>query len=341
MITIVGAGAIGGVLGAYLSRAGHPVTLVDREAAHMAAINAHGLRITGCRGELVQPVRAITPAELGAEPALGFVILAVKAMHTEAALEPVIPRLGPGGFVVSLQNGFNEEVIAARIGVARTVGCFVHFGADYQEPGHILLAYDYPLYISEWSGEASARIREIKAVLDDAMPTVITDNLWGYFWGKMGYAALAYAVALTDQPTHAVLAVRELRPFLRAVVREAAAVAAAEGRHIEKVGDMDAGLFLDASPAGIARIDAAWDAQIAAARERSGLKVFTGIQRDLMVRKRKTEVDAHMGALMAHAARVGVPTPRIAATVAMIHEIEDGRRHLGLANLRELAAALP
>jgi 2-dehydropantoate 2-reductase len=341
-VTIIGAGAIGGVTGALLTKAGHDVTLVDREQAHVDAINRSGLRISGCRGDFTVPMRAITPEQLATHAAthagepLRFVCLAVKAHHTEQALEPLIPRLAPDGFVISLQNGFNEEVIAERIGVERTVGCFLHFGADYQEPGHILLAYDYPFFIGELDGYYKPRLSQIKSVLDAAMPTVITNNLWGYFWGKMGYAALAFAIALTDQPSHEVLSHPELRPALRAVVREVARVGRAEGRFIEMIGDMDTGMFLDESPVGTARIDAFWDGQVERGRRSRSLKVFTGIQRDLMVRKRKTEVDAHMGAVMAHARRVGVPTPVLAQVVAMIHEIEDGRRPLALANVREL-----
>jgi 2-dehydropantoate 2-reductase len=287
-VTIIGAGAIGGVTGALLQQAGHAVTLVDREQAHVEAINRSGLRISGSRGDFVVPMRAITPDRLAAEPPLGFVCLAVKAHHTQAALEPVVARLAPDGFVVSLQNGFNEEVIAERIGAERTVGCFLHFGADYQEPGHILLAYDYPFFIGELDGYYRPRLSEIKGVLDAAMPTVITNNLWGYFWGKMGY--------------------------------------------------MDTGIFLDDSPEGRARIDRYWDQAVERGRRSRSLKVFTGIQRDLMVRKRKTEVDAHMGAVMAHARRAGVATPVIGEIVAMIHEIEAGQRQLSLENIRELNA---
>jgi 2-dehydropantoate 2-reductase len=335
-VTIIGAGAIGGVTGALLAQAGHAVTLVDREQAHVDAINRAGLRISGARGDFVVRMRAITPDQLAGEPPLRFVCLAVKAHHTEQALQPVVPRLLPDGFVVSLQNGFNEEVIAERIGADRTVGCFLHFGADYQEPGHILLAYDYPFFIGELDGYYRPRLDEIQSVLAAAMPTVITNNVWGYFWGKMGYAALAFAIALTDQPAHEVLAHRELRPALRAAVREVARVGRAEGRFIEMIGDMDTAMFLDDSPEGLARIDRFWDHQVERGRRTRSLKVFTGIQRDLMVRRRKTEVDAHMGAVMAHARRAGIATPVLAQVVDMIHEVEDGRRPLSLDNVREL-----
>jgi 2-dehydropantoate 2-reductase len=226
-ITIVGAGAIGGVAGAYLAQAGHEITLVDREAAHVEAIHRDGLRISGYRGELRLPMRAILPEQL--EGPLHAVILAVKAQHTAAALEPVARWLQPDGFVLSMQNGLNEEVIAARIGAVRTVGCFVHYGADYQEPGHILLGNEQPIYIGELDGRDTPRLHQLQDALSAIMPTHVTDNIWGYLWGKLCYGALAFTGALIDQPTHILLGMRELRPLLAAVVRETAEVAALQG----------------------------------------------------------------------------------------------------------------
>jgi 2-dehydropantoate 2-reductase len=333
--TIVGAGAIGGVAGAYLARAGHDITLVDREAAHVEAINRDGLRISGYRGELRLPMRAILPEQLRGP--LHAVILAVKAQHTAAALEPVASRLAPDGYVLSMQNGLNEEVIAARIGPARTVGCFVHYGADYQEPGHILLGNEQPIYIGELDGRDTPRLHELQAALAAVMPTQTTDNIWGYLWGKLCYGALAFTGALLDQPTHVLLGMRELRPFLVAVVRETAEVAARQGCQVMAVGGVDPALYLDRTPGAEERIYAAWDRQIEAHRHSRSLKIFTGIQRDLMVRHRPTEVDGQMGAVLAHGARLGMPMPLLRMVTDMLHEVEQGRRALGADNLRELA----
>src|SRR5436309_9802941 len=133
-ITVYGAGAIGGVTGAALARAGRDVLLVDRAADHVAAVNASGLTIDGAPGGgFTARVRAVTPDALGS--GLRLVLLAVKAHHTPDALDGVEPRLAADGVVVSLQNGLNEELIAARVGAARTVGCLVNWAADWVAPG--------------------------------------------------------------------------------------------------------------------------------------------------------------------------------------------------------------
>src|SRR5215831_19695492 len=113
-VTVYGAGAIGGVTGAALARAGHDVLLVDAAADHVAAMNASGLTVDARGGSWTARVRAVTPDRLGS--GLGLVLLAVKSQHTGAALDTLAPRLAGDGAIVSLQNGLNEELIADRVG---------------------------------------------------------------------------------------------------------------------------------------------------------------------------------------------------------------------------------
>ena len=118
---IVGAGAIGGTVGAHMIREGHDVLFVDAAADHVQAINEQGLTITGYGGTFTVPAKAISPAEMKAPVEAMF--LAVKAQHTETALKAVMSCLSPDGYVLSLQNGLNELVISKMIRAERTVGC--------------------------------------------------------------------------------------------------------------------------------------------------------------------------------------------------------------------------
>jgi 2-dehydropantoate 2-reductase len=330
-ITIVGAGAIGGVLGAYLSAAGHDVLLVDTVKEHVAAINREGLRISGLRGDRRFPVRAVTPDQL--EGPLDFVILAVKAQHTGEALAPVERLLSSDGFVVSLQNGLCEEIIADRVGIARTVGSFVHFGADYLQPGHIVLASEVPIRVGELNGRLTPRLTQIAGVLAAAMPTALTENLFGYLWGKMCYGTMAFAGALVDRPFGEVCAHPDHQALLIKVARETAWVAQALGVRLETISGLDPNLFLAADPAPVRQALTAMGAA-----SKGSLKQYTGIQRDIMVRKRRTEVDHQPGAVLAKARSLGMSAPYCQHIVAMIKEVEDGKRPLGWANLTELAS---
>src|SRR2546423_12949383 len=130
---VVGAGAIGGTVGAGLVRDGHSVLLCDSDVDHVAAINRSGLRIEGPVEQFTVGVAAVTPDALPEQ--LDAVLLAVKAHHTEQAMRAVAPRLAPDGFVVSLQNGINEPQIPDAVGGGRTVGALRHLRGGPVEPG--------------------------------------------------------------------------------------------------------------------------------------------------------------------------------------------------------------
>src|SRR6266849_1216731 len=136
VVTVYGAGAIGGTTGAALARAGHEVLLVNSYAPHVEAINESGLTVDREGAAATTRVRAVTPDGLGDN--LELVLLAVKSHHTADALRGITPRLAPGGTIVSLQNGLSEELIAQAIGAERTVGCLVNWAADWVAPGRIL-----------------------------------------------------------------------------------------------------------------------------------------------------------------------------------------------------------
>jgi hypothetical protein len=176
-ITVYGAGAIGGITGARLAQAGHDVLLVDKAADHVAAMNVGGLTIDSRTGSVTIAVRAITPDGLGT--GLELVLLAVKSQDTPAALQVLGSRLAPGGAIVSLQNGLNEEFIARAVGAERTVGCLVNWAADWQAPGRILHGGDGALVLGELDGRRSERVQELAKILDVVSPTRVSDNIPG------------------------------------------------------------------------------------------------------------------------------------------------------------------
>lgn len=337
-VTIYGAGAIGGVTGASLARVGRDVLLVDAAADHVAAMNAGGLTVESREGAWTVPVRAVTP---GALPGgLELVLLAVKAQHTETALDTLAPRLAPAGTIVSLQNGLNEELIAARVGAARTVGCLVNWAADWLAPGRILHGGTGAFVVGELDGRVTDRAREIAELLRAVTDARVTDNIWGCKWAKHVYGALLTATALVDAHVYDVV---ERSPavqrMLVALVMEGVRVAEASGVRLEAFDEFDPAWYR-AGAAGDAAAVARAMAAIAA-HYRAHTKTKTGIWRDLAVRKRKTEVHAHVGATLARAERLGLPMPLSRRLVELIGELEDGRRPMAWANVDELVALSP
>lgn len=337
---IVGAGAIGGTIGAYLVRAGYQVLFVDTVAEHVDAINREGLTIEGRETFRVR-APAVLPSglaeALGGRPA-EMVFLAVKALHTRDALEPVVPLLAPDGCVVSMQNGLEERIIAERVGAARTMGAFVNFGADYHGPGRIMFGGTGALYLGELDGSMTPRLERLAGVLRSAFlaSTQITRNIWGYLWGKLGYASMLFATALTDEAIADVLAERAYRPLLANLAAEVVRVAEAEGVRCEGFDGYDPAAVRFAEPRNWPAIHASLDRLVDF--NRRSLKQKSGIWRDLAVRKRRTEVDTQLGVVVEIGRRHGSAAPLNERLVEMIHDLEQGRRVMSRDNLDELAA---
>ncbi|MDE3152794.1 MAG: 2-dehydropantoate 2-reductase [Gemmatimonadota bacterium] len=331
---IWGAGAIGGTMGAYLARAGHDVTFVDTVEEHVAAINRHGLRITGPIAEFTAHAPAFVPNTLRGE--WDTIMLATKAQHTEGAARMLAPHLSEHGCVVSTQNGLNELAIAAAVGAERTVGAFVNFGADYLEPGVIHYGGRGAVVVGEIDGTVTPRVNAIRAAwLDFDDRAIVTPNIWGYLWGKEAYGAMLFATALTNDSIADALARPEHRALYVALAREALAVAAARGVTPEAFDGFDPNAYLPSAPAGAA--ERSLDALVA--HNRRSAKSHSGIWRDLAVRKRPTEVDAQLGIVVELGAAAGVPTPLTALLVQLIHDIERGARPQSLDTLALLAAS--
>ncbi|RJF75284.1 2-dehydropantoate 2-reductase [Deinococcus cavernae] len=334
-VLIWGAGAIGGTLGAYLARAGHDVTLVDREAAHVQAIREGGLSLTGPIEEFRVSPPAFTPDEVQGQWPLA--LLCTKAQHTREAGEALLPHVAPDGHVISVQNGLNPLILNDLFGEARVLGSFVNFGADYLEPGVIHFGGRGAMVVGEQNGEKSERAGEVQRLLQDFEPqALLSDNVMGFLWGKLGYGGLLFATALTNDGIADALERTEDQAIYRALGREAMQVAAAHGVRPEGFNGFDPQAF---SPAGSDEQVARSLADMVAFNRRSA-KTHSGIWRDLAVRKRRTEVDAQMGWVAHFGEQHGVPTPVTGKVIQMVHEIEEGRRPLGHANLEELAAFL-
>ena len=227
-ILVWGAGAIGGTVGAYLTRAGHDVTFVDIVPDHVSAIRGPGLHIHGPVADFTVQAPALLPEEVSGT--WDRVFLCVKAHHTAEACQALLPHLAADGYVLSLQNGLCETIIAGIAGAERTMGAFVNFGADWMGPGSILYGNRGAVVLGEINGAETPRLRRLHTLMQAFEPdTIITPDIWSYLWGKLGYGAMLFAQALGDASIADCLARPELLPTWRALGGEAVAVALAEG----------------------------------------------------------------------------------------------------------------
>lgn len=313
--TVVGGGAIGGTLAFALARAGHPVTVVDADPAHVEAIRTHGLVLARGDRRTSVPVRAVTPDAFDGR--LGRVLLAVKAQATRGAVEWIAPRLEPDGYVVSVQNGFNEDLIAEYVGIDRTVAAFVNIFADVVEPGVILDGGAGALVIGEPKGApVGERVRSLVADLQSWGPARASDNVEGYLWAKAGFGAMLAATALADAPMADLI--DRHRPAMAALTAEVFAVADRRGVTLQAFDAFDPEPFRQGADTG-AR-EAAFDRLTAWLRTQS--KDRSGIWRDLAVRHRPVEVTTHYRDVIAYATELGLPTTLLRTVMDGLRELE-------------------
>lgn len=335
-VLIWGAGAIGGILGAYWARAGVPVLMVDIVAEHAEACATTGLTIEGPVEAFTQVVPCVTPDRL--EGTFDRIVLAVKAQATEPALQQLMPHLAEDGFVLSAQNGLNERVIAQHVSAERTMGAFVNYGADWTGPGRILFGNRGAVVVGEIDGSIQPRTEEMFALLKVFEPdAVLTDDIWAYLWGKLGYGAMLFATALTPDSMTTNFADPARGPALMGLAREVMRTAVAEGVDPKPFNGFEPKAFMPGADDAAARQSLA---ELAEFNSKTA-KTHTGIYRDLAVRKRKTEVDPQVGAVAEIARSHGIATPLLTRLVELIHDIEDGRREMSGETFHELTKVIP
>ncbi|WP_328615617.1 hypothetical protein OHS18_01585 [Amycolatopsis sp. NBC_00355] len=321
--TVVGGGAIGGTLAFHLARAGHAVSIVDADAAHVAAIVDRGLTLRRPDGDETVDLPAFVPDN--APPVLGRVLLAVKAQATENVLQWLEPRLARDGFVVSLQNGLNEALIASYIGAERTVGAFVNLFADVAEPGVIRDGGLGALVVGEPDGRISDRVEEAVADLQAWGPAKATANVEGYLWAKLGFGAMLTTTALADAPMADLI--DRHRPLMHALTAEV--LTAAGDRTLEAFDQFDPAAYLP----GAAGREEATDRLVAWLRTQP--KDRSGIWRDIAVRHRPVEVHHHYAPVLAEA-----DVPLLRAMLARLRDVESGAAAMSEDHLSELERSL-
>ena len=306
---MLGCGAIGGTVAAGLVRDGHDVLICDADPAVVAAINADGLRVEGPVEQFTARPAAIGPGEL--PDRIDFpVLVACKQHHTAAVAALLAGRLAGEGFVAALQNGLPSPALAAAAGPGRVVQACVNFGADVIAPGVVLRGNRGTFKLGELDGTPSARIDALAADIADAEATT---QVMGFVWGKEAYGATLFATAVSDLAIHQVFDDPAYHPLLLAVAREVLGQAPVRPLPLD-------GFDPDDLPGSLARL---------ADFNRRSAKSHSGIYRDLMIRRRKTETEAILGPLQGFLIR---------RTAELIAAIEAGTRTCCRENLDLLAA---
>lgn len=312
-ILIFGGGAVGSVLGGFLARAGHAVTLLGR-AAHMRAVRECGLKIEGIWGtHHVHGIRAATSTSDLADERFEVVLLTVKTYDTADAIRS-LKELGLSGVtILSVQNGHgNTQALAAAFGRESVFGARIITGVEMPEPGRVIVtvsADDIRVGPPAGEPELMGRAREIAALLSEAgVPTSATHRYREYLWSKILYNCALNPLGALLRATYGQLAADSgTRTVIEQVIEESFAVAQAH-----KIP-----LFWTRSEEYQRHF---YDELIPPTAQH-----FPSMLRDLEQRGR-TEIDALNGAVVRLAENLGVLVPVNRTLTSMIQLREQTRR---------------
>jgi|GEM_PF-1736893 2-dehydropantoate 2-reductase len=344
--TIVGAGGIGGLIGTWMARAGCTVTFVEQWAEHAAAIRTHGMSVTGSRGRWTVPVAAIVPDELASHGPLEMVIVAVKSQDTETALHQLLPFSTANTTFVSMQAGFNALLFEKVVGRGRTVVANPHFGGALTGAGQLEAGFPNYVWIGEWDGSLTSRLRSLQSALNHWTPTYMSENIWGVVWSKFCFGFQTICTSITDRPPGTEFDELRFKRVAAGLVDEAIQVTDALDIDLQGLDFFDPAPYRSGasfSPEGLAFwIDHAWKRH--EVFRQHGFhhyhKTGSGMRFDMRVRNRKSESTARMPALRQLSAAAGIPTPYIDAMMQLVQEIETGVRVPSQDNLEALYALM-
>jgi 2-dehydropantoate 2-reductase len=235
-IVIVGAGAMGGAIGALLSQAKNSVTLLDVSKETVEAVNRHGLRIQNKAGDVtIHRVPAVNHAsEITGE--IDLIVVFVKCYHTAAAIESVRNLIGPTTTILSLQNGWgNGPRIAALVGAEKVVLGVCYHSATVLAPGHVLHAGQGKTFIGELDGTLSPRVRAIAQTFSEAgIPVEPSGQVLREIWAKLALNVATLPTSSTTRITaDRLLDTDEMQALMRALLREVVTVAQSQGIGLE------------------------------------------------------------------------------------------------------------
>jgi len=223
---VLGAGAIGSIIGAHLVRAGHRVAMLAR-GARAAHLEQHGLTIRGLT-EFTTPVRTLREPQ--ALRSAGALIIATKTPGTAAALEPL--RAAQFDVTLSIQNGpLKNELLTAAFGAERVLGALADTSGELLPGGEVLFTRNVGILVGELSGGESARARRLAQTLDGAgVRAMATPDILSLEWSKFcGWVGLMALSVVTRAPTWKYLSDPDSALLIARLVREMCTLARALG----------------------------------------------------------------------------------------------------------------
>ena len=334
-IAIVGAGALGGHVGAYLTREGYDITLIDPWPEHVNHVRANGLTLNGLTEpeRFTQPVDAIHITDLqktAQNKPFNFAFVAVKSYDTIWATQMIKDYLTSDGFCISLQNGINEDRIASVVGWGKTLGCIAStIAVELAAPGQInrnvaLGGKERTIFsVGEVHGRITPRVRKITEMLNSVDTAKPTSNLWGERWSKLVVNCMRNPVsAATGRGGNANDKDEHSRRLAVRLAGEAGQIGIALGYELGLIYKIEP-MVLIAAENGDSDAMAECEEILLANTSFRNDDQRPSMGQDIL-KGRRTEIDFLNGLVVEKAAKLGLEVPANAGIADVVRRIERG-----------------
>lgn len=337
-VAIYGAGSLGTVLGAYITKAGEQIDLINRNKAHVEALKKSGAKITG-KAEFSVRVNALLPDEMSGK--YDIIFLLTKQLDNKAVVTALTKFLADDGVICTMQNGLPEHSVSEVIGEDRTYGCAIGWGAQMNTPGESELTSEpdalvFALGAMNKASEADPHFKEIIRLLSIMGTVEIQDNFIGVRWSKLVVnSAFSGMSAVLGCNFGEVADNKTSRRCAQRIIKEIIDSTRKGGIKIEPIQGKDVVKLLDYNNAFNQKL--------------SFMIIPIAIKKHRLIRAsmlqdiekgKPCEVEAINGVVSDYGRKVGVPTPVNDKVIELIREIEAGKRKPSFDNLSEFAAVL-
>ncbi len=320
-VAIYGAGGMGTILGAYITKAGYEIDLINRNKEHIEALKKGGASIIG-KIEFTQKVKALLPEEMSKK--YDIILLMTKQRHNKEIVKKLIPHLSEKGVICTMQNGIPELSISEIIGKDKTIGCTMSWGATFHGKGISELTSEatretMTFSIGKYGNNDIELFNYIVELLNTMGNVTIEDNFIGARWAKLLVNAAFSGLSLITNTSFGIIAKdKKSRLLALHAIKECIDVANAANIKIEPIQGKDVVKLMDYNNSFKKRISL-FLLPIAMRKHKS---IKSSMLRDID-RGRKTEIDSINGVVCMYGDKVNVETPINDKIVEIAHLIED------------------
>jgi len=339
-IAVVGVGAVGSYLGAFLTREGHDVTLIDMWGIHVDTMKHEGLKVTGCQGDFDVAVNSVHLTDaINIHDKFDIILLAVKSYDTEWAAHFAKRLLANDGVIVSNQNCMNDSLIGEIVGYTHVVGCVMSsITVALWEPGEVNrggrpgFESGHDVFrVGELNGKITPRVEELAYLFSSIDGSKVTTNLWGERWSKLTTNASTNPLtAMTGLGAASVAQNPDARYIQIQISKESCQVALAQKYEVEPIKGIEAAEWATAEDGSMLE---KLDEKFLPDNDRGEWK--SSMSQDVD-KRRRSEILFMNGYISQQGQIAHVPTPFNAAITKIVREIDEGDRFPDPANVNEV-----